>query len=142
MASSVNETGITWSASASTTVSSSTVVWSDAVTLNAEDYDASIQVNADNSGTPASGDICDVYVAWSNGDVLGDSGDDFDTTEHAEYVGRLDTYSTNTPGEDPARRTWPLKVSGKKALKIGVSCPQAGTRNVVVRSRLVTHRPQ
>ena len=142
MASTINETGITWSSSASTTVSSSTVVWSDAVTLNAEDWDGSIQVNADNAGTPASGDICDVYIAWSNGDVLGDTGDDFDSVEHAEYVGRLDTYTTNTPGEDPARRTWPIQVSGKKALKIGVSCPQAATRNIVVRARLVTHRPQ
>lgn len=142
MASSVNETGITWSASASVTVSSATVVWSDAITLNAEDWDGSIQVNADNAGTPAGGDVCDVYVAWSNGDTLGDSGDDFDTTEHAEFVGRLDTYSSNTPGEDPARKTWDIRVSGKKAMKLGISCPQAASRNIVVRGRLVTHRPQ
>lgn len=142
MASSINETGVTWSAAASVTVSSATVVASDAITLNAEDWDASLQVNADNSGTPASGDVCDVYVAWSNGDILGDSGDDFDTTEHAEFVGRLDTVSANTPGEDPARRTWDIKVSGKKAMKVLVSCPQAASRNIVVRARLVTHRPQ
>lgn len=142
MASSINGTVITWSSASSVTVASSTPVWSDAVTLSAEDWDGSIQINADNAGTPASGDTCDVYVAWSNGDVLGDSGDDFDTVEHAEYVGRLDTYATNTPGEDPARRTWTLGVSGKKALKIGVSCPQAGTRNIVVRGLLSTHRPQ
>lgn len=142
MASSVNETGVAWSSSASVTVSSSTVVWSDPITLNVEDWDGSLQVNADNAGTPASGDVCDVYVAWTNGDVLGDSGDDYDSVEHAEFVGRLDTYTSNTPGEDPARRTWPLQVSGKKGLKVGVSCPQAGSRNVVVRARLVTHRPQ
>lgn len=142
MASSVNETGVAWSLAASVTVSSATVVWSDAITLNIEDWDGSLQVNADNAGTPASGDTCDVYVAWSNGDVLGDSGDDYDTVEHAEFVGRLDTYTTNTPGEDPARRTWPLQVSGKKGMKVGVSCPQAASRNIVVRARLVTHRPQ
>lgn len=143
MASSVNETGLTWDAgSNSKTVSSSTVVWTDAATLNAEDWDGSVQVSADNAGTPASGDVCDVYAAWSNGDILGDSGDDFDTVEHAQFLGRLDTYGTNTPGEDPARRTFTLSLSGKKALKIGVSCPQAGTRNIVVRARLVTHRPQ
>lgn len=142
MASSVQETGVTWSSAASVTVSSATVVWSDAVTLNVEDWDGSLQVNADNSGTPGSGDVCNVYVAWSNGDVLGDSGDDFDTTEHAEFVGQLDTYSSNTPGEDPARRTWALQVSGKKGLKVGASCPQAASRNIVVRARLVTHRPQ
>lgn len=142
MASSVQETGVTWSSAASVTVSSATVVWSDAITLNVEDWDGSLQVNADNSGTPGSGDVCDVFVAWTNGDVLGDSGDDFDTTEHAEFVGRLDTYSSNTPGEDPARRTWALQVSGKKGLKVGASCPQAASRSIVVRARLVTHRPQ
>lgn len=142
MASSINATALAWSSAASVTVSSATVVWSDAITLNVEDWDGAIQINADNAGTAASGDTCDVYVAWSNGDVLGDSGDDFDSVEHAEYVGRLDTYATNTPGEDPARRTWALDVSGKKALKIGVSCPQAATRNIVVRGILSTHRPQ
>ena len=142
MASSIQETGVTWSSADSVTVSSATVVWSDPITLNAEDWEGSIQLNADNAGTPASGDVCDVYVAWSNGDVLGDSGDDFDTTEHAEPVGRLDTYATNTPGEDPARRTWSINVSGKKALKVGVSCPQAASRSIAVRARLVTHRPQ
>lgn len=142
MASTKTETQVQWSAADSKTVSANTIQWSDAVTLNVEDWSGAVQVSADNAGTPASGDTCDVYVAWSNGDVLGDSGDDFDTDEHAEWVGRLDTYATNTPGEDPARRTWPLMVAGKKALKIGVVCAQAATRNIVVRARLVTHRPQ
>ncbi len=142
MASSIQETGVTWSSAASVTVSSATVVASDAITLNAEDWDGALQVNVDNAGTPSSGDVCDVYVAWSNGDVLGDSGDDYDTTEHAEFVGRLDTYSSNTPGEDPARRTWGIEVSGKKGMKVLLSCPQAASRNIVARARLVTHRPQ
>lgn len=142
MASSNPGQALAWSAASSVTVSSSTVVWSDPITLDVEDWEGSVQINADNAGTPASGDVCDVYVAWSNGDTLGDSGDDFDTPEHSEFVGRLDTYSSNTPGEDPARKTWDIRVSGKKALKIGVSCPQAGSRNIVVRGRLVTHRPQ
>lgn len=142
MASSKVETQIQWSAADSKTVSANTIQWSDALTLNAEDWAGSLQVSADNAGTPASGDTCAVYVAWSTGDILGDSGNDFDTDEHAEFVGMLDTYSTNTPGEDPARRTWPLAVRGKTALKVGVVCPQAATRNVVVRARLATHRPQ
>jgi hypothetical protein len=116
------------------------VVWSDTFNINVDDWDASVTVNADNAGTPASGDVCEVFVRWSNGDVLGDSGDDFDTTEHAEFLMRLDTVAANTPGEDPARRTVSLGVSGKKALQIGVSCPQAATRNIVVRARIVTHR--
>ena len=142
MASTINESQITWSSASSITVSSATQQTSDAVTLNVEDWDASIQVSADNAGTPASGDTCDVYVLWSNGDVLGDTGNDYDTSEHAQFMGRLDTYSTNTPGEDPARRTWPLNVSGKTAFKLAVTCAQAASRNIVVRARLVTHRPQ
>lgn len=142
MAGSINEQQVQWSAADSKTVSSATMQWSDAITLNVEDYDGSVQVDANNAGTPASGDTCDVYVSWSNGDVLGDSSDDFDTDEHAEFIGRLDTVAANTPGEDPARRTWSIDVSGKKALKIGVTCAQAATRNIVVRARLVTHRAQ
>lgn len=141
MASSINEAQITWSASSSITVSSATMQVSDAVTLNVEDWDGSISVSADNQGTPASGDTCDVYVLWSNGDLLGDTGNDYDTVEHAQFIGRVDTYTANTPGEDPARRTWQLDLSGKTALKIGVICSNAATRNVVVRARLNTHRP-
>lgn len=142
MASTKTETQVQWSAADSKTVSAATIQWSDALTLNAEDWAGALQISADNAGTPASGDVCDVYVAWTTGDILGDSSDDFDTDEHAEWVGRLDTYATNTPGEDPARRTWPLTVAGKKALKVGVICPLAATRNIVVRARLLTHRPQ
>lgn len=142
MASSKNETQIAWSAASSKTVSANTIQWSDPVTLNAEDWNGSVQVSADNAGTAASGDTCAVYVGWSNGDILEDSANDYDTDEHGEYVGMLDTYASNTPGEDPARRTWPLKVSGKTALRIGVICAQAATRNIVVRARLNTHRPQ
>lgn len=141
MASSKNATQITWSAANSVTVSSATVVWSDAFTFNAEDWQAELQVNADNAGTAASGDTCDVYVAYSTGDILGDSNDDFATVEHAEFVFRLDTFATNTPGEDPANRCAPLRC-GAKSLKVGVSCAQAATRNVVVRAMVNTHRPQ
>lgn len=142
MASSKNEQQVQWSAADSKTVSAATIQWSDAITLNAEDWAAALEINADNAGTPASGDTCDVYVGWSVGDVLGDSGDDFPTDEYGEFLCRLDTYGTNSPGEDPARCVVPLAVAGKKALKIGVICAQAATRNITVRARLLTHRPQ
>lgn len=142
MASSINEQQVLWSGASSKTVSAATLQASDAITIHAEDWDAALQVSADNQGTPSAGDTCDVYVLWSTGDLLGDSSNDFDSDEHAEYIGRLDTYGTNTPGEDPAVRTFALNVSGKSALKVGVVCAQAATRNLVVRSRLVTHRPQ
>lgn len=142
MPGSINTQQVQWAAADSKTVSVNTMQWTDVITLNAEDWDGSLTVSADNAGTAAAGDTCDVYVGWSNGDVLGDTGNDFDTDEHAEFVGRLDTYATNTPGEDPARRTWQIPVSGKVAMRVGVICAQAATRNIVVRARLTTHRPQ
>lgn len=141
MASSRVDTQITWSAASSVTVSSATVVWSDAYTYNVEDWEAELQVNADNSGTPASGDVCDVYIAYSTGDILGGGGDDFTSVEHSQFLFRLDTFSTNTPGEDPANRSLNIRTSAK-AFKVGVSCPQAATRNIVVRAMVHVHRPQ
>lgn len=139
MASSRNETQITWSAASSVTVSSATVVTSDAFTFNAEDWEADLQVHVDNAGTPATGDVCDVYIAYSTGDILGDSGSDYATTEHAEFLGRLDTVTANTPGEDPASRVFQIRTASL-GFKVLVSCPQAATRNIVVRARACTHR--
>ena len=99
-------------------------------------------MSADNAGTPTSGDVVDVYVAWSNGDVLGDSGDDFDTTEHAEWLYKLDTYAFNTPGENPARKTVPLRVRGKKAFKIIAIAAQGASRAITFRARYVGTRGQ
>lgn len=142
MASTINETQVTWSAASSVSLNTNNRVDSDAIALHIEDWDGSLQVSADNSGTPASGDTVDVYVKWSNGDVLGDAGDDYDTDEHAEFVCRLDTYPTNTPGEDPARKTVDIDVSGKKGAKVSVVAAQGATRAITIRARLVTHRPQ
>lgn len=133
---SITEISITWSTAASTTVSSATPVTSDAAGLTAGDVEYILQVSADNAGTPASGDTCKVYIARTTGDILGDSGDDYDTTEHAEYVGMLDTYGTNTPGEDPARGSWPVDLAGAKNVKVIVECAQAASRNIVCRARL------
>lgn len=143
MASSRVETQVQWSASSSVTISSNTSYnASDAVTFNAEDWEAAIQVSADNAGTPASGDTVTVYIAYSSGDVLGDTGNDYDTDEHATILGVLDTYATNTPGEDPARRTFPLPTTAPGAFKLLALAPQAASRNIVLRARLVTHRVQ
>ena len=141
MASSRVETQITWSGASSVTVNSATLLASDAFTFNAEDWDADLQVHVDNQGTPASGDVVDVYIAYTTGDILGDSGSDYATTEHAEYLGRLDTVAANTPGEDPASRTFRIRTA-PLGFKILASCPQAASRNIVVRARVVTHRPQ
>ena len=133
---------VTWSAASSVTLSSTARVDSDALTLNAADGPASVQISADNSGTPSAGDVLNVYAKYTNGDILGDTGDDYDTNKGATFLGQLDTYSTN--GEDPIRRTYDLRSFGKKGVKISVDAPQGGVsgRNIVVRARIVTNRQQ
>lgn len=142
MAASINEAQVTWSAASSIKLSAATRTDSDAFNIDVNDIAGSLQISADNLGTPALGDVLDVYVKWSNGDVLGDSGNDYDTSEHAQFLCRLDTYVTNKPGEDPAMKTVPLAVIGKKACMISIEAPQAATRNIVVRARIVTNRQQ
>lgn len=139
MAATRNETQITWSSASSVTVSNATVVWSDPLLFHVDDWEAEVQVNADNAGTPAAGDVCDVYIAYTTGDILGDSGNDYTSVEHSEFATRLDTVSANNPGEDPANRSFPVRTA-PLGFKVGVSCPQAATRNIVVRARVVTHR--
>jgi len=137
MAMSTIETQVTWATANFRTVTSGVEVVSDTFILGDACVAASVQVSADNSGTPASGDTAICRIQWSNGDVLGNTGDDFDTTEHAEHLGMLDTFLTNTPGEDPARRTYHLHLGGSRKLRIAVTCPNAASRNIVVMVRIV-----
>ena len=143
MASSRNQQQVTWSSgSTSVTLSSNnTRSTSDAMTLSVEDWDADIHLYADNSGTPASGDTVDFYIHYSTGDLNADASDDYATNEHAEFLCRLDTYATNTPGEDPASKIIPIRCTAGK-FKISVEGPQVASRNVVCRARLETHRGQ
>lgn len=140
MASSRSETQITWSSASSLSVSSGSTSTSDAFTFNAEDWDAVVQLSADNDGTPASGDTVDFYIAYTSGDILGDSGSDYDTTEHAQWLARIDTVAANTPGEDPGRLTVPIQTAAL-GFKIIAKNNSAG-RAITVRARVVTHRPQ
>jgi len=142
MAGSINESQVLWSTASSISLSTTSAFTSDAVAINADDAGGSVQVSADNAGTPSLGDVVDVYVTWSNGDILGNSGDDFDTTEHAEWLCRLDTYGINTPGENPVRKTIPLRVYGKKAFKIIAVAAQGATRAITFRARYVGTRGQ
>ena len=135
-----NELQVTWSSAASVTLNTANLTWSDAITFDATDVAGGVVVSADNQGTPASGDTMEVWAAYTAGDVLGDTGDDYATDEHATYLGTLDTYASNTPGEDPARKAIPLDVASFKGCKIGVKAPQGATRNIVARVRLQTQR--
>jgi hypothetical protein len=130
---------VLWSSASTKSVTSATEVVSDVVTLDATCVSLAITVSADNAGTPASGDTAVWRIQWSTGDVLADTGDDYDTSEHAQYLTVLDTYATNTPGEDPARRTIIVDVVAQK-FKLAVTCANAATRNVTVAARIEEQR--
>lgn len=140
MASSRSETQILWATASSVSVSAAGNSTSDAFTFNVEDWEADLQINVDNDGTPASGDTMDVYILYTAGDVLGDTGSDYDTTEHAEFLCRLDTVAANTPGEDPARKTVPVRTAALGFKLYAVN--NSGARAITIRARVVTHRPQ
>jgi len=92
------ETDVLWSSSAGKTLNAATVFASDAFAFDATCVGASLAVSADNQGSPASGDTVTFYLAYTSGDLLGDTGDDYDTDEHAIMIGVVDTYATNTKG--------------------------------------------
>lgn len=135
------EAQITWSSASSITLSSATRQDSDAFTFDATDVAAVLQVSADNAGTPSAGDVLRVFVKLTTGDLLGDSGDDYDTSEHAIPLGTLDTVAANTPGEDPARASFSLnEFIGAKGVRVSVEAPQGASRNIVVRARVAYQR--
>lgn len=129
------ETQITWAAAASKSVAFGASEASDAFSFNVGGWGAVIQLSADNEGTPADGDAVDFYALYTAGDILGDGGDDFDTAKHGQFLCRLDTYATNTPGEDPARKTVSLDVAAK-GLKVLARNNSSG-RAITVRARVV-----
>lgn len=110
MAISKNRQQIEWSSSDSTSVSSGSTATSDAVTPSATVFRGSVQIKADNGGTPASGDTLDVYILYTTGDPDADpdSSDEYDTAAHGEYLFELDTNA-----EDPAIKTAEINVACK-----------------------------
>lgn len=136
-----NETALTWSAAASQTMSNNTTYYaSDAFTFDATCIGATIQVSADNAGTPAAGDVVYFFLSYTSGDLLGDSGDDYDTDEHSVPLGMVDTVAANVPGEDPARKTLQLPTTVPKGAKLLALAPQSASRNITIRARLTEQR--
>lgn len=113
MAISKSETQIQWSAANSLSVSSSSTGTSDSASIGATVIDGSVQLKADNDGTPASGDTVDFYALFTNGDPDGASTDEFDTAEQGTLLAVLDTNS-----DDPAIATVPLPTVSAKSVKI------------------------
>ena len=139
MAITIVSTQVTWSSASTLSVTSATEVVSDVMTLDDTCVNLAIQVSADNAGTPVSGDTAVWRIQWSTGDVLANSGDDYDTSEHAQFLTILDTYSSNTPGEDPVRRTVSVPRTAKK-FKLACVCAQAASSNVTIAARIEEQR--
>ena len=133
------QTQITWSSASTKSVTSATEVESDVMTLDATCVALSIQLSTDTTGTPSAGDTAVFRVKWSTGDVLADSGDDYDTSEYATWIATLDTLSTNTPGEDPARTTVPVPSLATK-FKLTVVCANAATHTMTIAARMDEQR--
>lgn len=134
------EDQVLFGGASSVTLNTATLTWSDAITFDDNAVYGSIMVSADNQSTPSNGDIVEVWVSYTCGDVLGDTGNDYDTDEHAKYYGAQDTYPSNTPGEDPCRRAYPLDVANYKGLRVGVRAPQGATHSIVVRVQMYHRR--
>lgn len=99
MAVGTNEVQVQWSAANSLSISASSNATSDAAALSATAFARAVQLKADNSGTPASGDTVDFYLLGSLGDPDGASTEEYETAGHAQHLCRLDTNV-----EDPAGR--------------------------------------
>jgi hypothetical protein len=122
-----HDVAVTWSAASSLTMNSNTTRYeSDSEPIHATAIAATLRVLVDNAGTPASGDVVDLWISWSV------DGTNFDTPEHAMALGRLDTVAANDPGEDPAARTFRLPINGAQAFKLVSRAPQSATRNITI----------
>jgi hypothetical protein len=122
-----HDVALTWSASSTQSMSNNTTRYvSDARSIDATAVAAVVRVLVDNAGTPAAGDVVDLWIAWSP------DGTNFDTDEHAQSLGRLDTVAANDPGEDPAAKTYRINIQGHQSFKLISRAPQSATRNITI----------
>lgn len=143
MAVSKVEQQITWSAANTKSLSTTSWFISDEITLNDSDWEGAIQLRADNSGTPASGDIVEVRILYSVGDLdAGGGANDYPdantsgtTAAQANFLCLLDTYNNY----DPDGRLCPIDTP-PKAFKIAARAATGTTRAITLSARLITHR--
>lgn len=91
-----SETQIEWATASSKSVAAAATETSDAFALDATCIDAAITLKADNSGTPASGDIIYFYLSATAGDPDGASTVEYPTnTNNMQLLGAIDTNDTD-----------------------------------------------
>jgi len=135
------ETQITWTGAATITLADGNWHESDPVLFDVSDWDGHVVVRAQNAGVPASGDIVEVRLLYTSGDLDAAAGpDDYPATVGANAPAAtlgptLDTYNNVNPDfVDFAVAT------GAKGFKLAVRAPQGATNNITIAARLITHR--
>lgn len=106
-----NEIQLTWSGSNDGTVphdgtQSNT---SDTASMADTAFQAQIELKADNTDTPASGDTVDFWLEQTLGDPDGTGSDEFETDEQGTFLASLDTNA-----DDPAVSVVELPVPSKQ----------------------------
>jgi hypothetical protein len=89
-----NEVQVQWNTGNNNySLSAGSTYSSDAVSINATATELGITCKADNNGTPASGDVIDWYIRYTDGDPDGVSTDEYgsENINHATYLGTSDT---------------------------------------------------
>lgn len=94
MAVSRSEVQVQWSSSDSVSVTAAGNQTSDAATLQSSLLGGSVQLKADNAGTPSDGDTIDFYLLPTLGDPDGSGSDEYPAgDDHGIYLGTIDTYA-------------------------------------------------
>jgi len=97
MAITVTEVQVEWAAADSKSVADGAQELSDAFVINQACFQATIELKADNDGTPASGDTVDFYLNATLGDPDGAGASEYGTTTQDIHLATLDTNA-----DDPA----------------------------------------
>lgn len=106
-----NEIQVQWSSADSVSVSAGGNQTSDAFSFSASAIEAMVTLKADNAGTPADGDIIEVFLLPTCGDPDGSGSDEYPADEdEGVLLAVLDTYAN-----DPAVKTvtCPVAKGGK-----------------------------
>lgn len=113
MAVTKSQSAVQWAGSSTDSVASGGTETSDAQSISSNAIAGSVSIKVDHGGTPASGDVVEVRILYSNGDLPGlpDGSDEFDQPESAVV---FDFVLTE---DDPAILTTPIDVSAS-AFKI------------------------
>lgn len=126
------ETGITWSSASTIALSDNNQHVSDAITIDPTTVSASIHINASNGGTPASGDTVTAQFEYR-------VGASYDTPKGAAPLIVLNTYATDSNGENPQKKSGPIDCTSAGG-KLVVAAAQGSSRTITITAWLVEHR--